>query len=83
MKKVIKFIKGFRKGMENFGSNLSIIVNSVLLLIVYIIGAGITSLFAKIFKKHFLELKPSDKSRSYWSDLDFKNKKLDDYYRQF
>ncbi len=77
------FFKGFKKGMSDFGQNITIIVNSILLTIVYIIGIGITSIIAKIFKKHFLDTKISKEKKSYWSELDLKKKPLDNYYRQF
>ena len=51
-----EFFIGFKIGMKNFGDNISIIINSVLLTIVYIIGVGITAFFARIKKKRFLEV---------------------------
>ncbi|MFH1770958.1 MAG: hypothetical protein ABH828_05390 [archaeon] len=77
------FIKGIQKGIEYFGHNISLIVSSVLLFIVYIVGIGITSIFAKIVSKHFLELKTSKKKKSYWVNLDLKKGEKDDYYRLF
>ena len=82
MKKIRLFIKGYKKGLEDFGGNISNIVNSVLLLIVYIIGVGITSIVAKIFKKNFLEMKIS-KKETYWNDIDLNKKSKEDYYKQF
>lgn len=78
-----QFLKGFRKGMHDFGQTLVIIINSSLLLIVYVIGVGLTSIFAKICGKHFLETKISRKKETYWSDLDLKRKDIESYYRQF
>jgi len=83
MNEIKKFSKGFAEGFKDFGNNISIIVNSVLLLIVYILGVGITSLIAKIFGKHFLEMKLSKKEKTYWSDLNLKKKPIEEYYRQF
>jgi hypothetical protein len=45
-------------------------------------AVGLTSIFAKIFKKHFLETK-LPKDATYWSDLNLKNKPIEKYYRQF
>jgi len=73
--------KSFKKGMKNFGDNMAIVVNSVLLSFVYIIGIGLTSIFAKLFGKKFLETKR--RSDSYWSDLNLKKKPIEEYYRQF
>ena len=76
-----KFFKAIKKGIANFGDHISVIVNSMLLTIVYIMGVGMTSLFAKLTKKHFLEVKLSHES--YWSDLNINKKPLKEYYRQF
>lgn len=76
-----QFFNGLKKGMKEFGHNIAIIVNSVLLTIVYFSGVGLTSLIAKATGKHFLETKA--KKGSYWHDLNLKKKTLDEYYRQF
>ena len=67
--------------MKGFGQNISMLVNTILLSVVYFIGVGLTFIFAKIFRKHFLELKL--KKDSYWSDLNLSKKKIEEYYRQF
>ena len=79
--KTHQFFKGFKKGMKNFGYNLALIVNTLLLTFVYVVGVGITSITAKIFRKHFLEMKLS-KNGTYWSDLNLRKKKMEEYYRQ-
>lgn len=78
-----KFFKGFKNGMEEFGHSISTIINSVLLSIVYLIGVGVTSIIAKVFGKHFLDRKISDKEKTYWSDFNLKKKPIEEYYRQF
>ena len=78
----LEFFKGFKKGFKDFGHNVSIIINSVLLAIVYFVGVGLTSLIAKVCGKHFLEMKLS-KNKTYWSDLNLKKKTIQEYYRQF
>ena len=98
MRGIKQFFMGFMKGMSNFGHNIALIINTILLAIVYLFAVGLTSIFAKIFKKHFLETKlskswKSEISRtpktkgfrvnSYWSDLNLKNKPIEKYYRQF
>ena len=42
------FFTGFKKGTKGFGHNISTLVNSTLLCIVYLLGAGLTSITAKI-----------------------------------
>lgn len=78
-----QFFRGFKKGVKNFGHSISIIINSVLLSLVYLIGVGITSIFAKLFGKHFLDTKISKKKETYWSDLNLKKRPIEKYYRQF
>ena len=51
------FFKGYKEGMKEFGETISIVVNSILLSVVYILGVGITKIFSKIKNKEFLELK--------------------------
>jgi hypothetical protein len=80
---IFGFIKGFQKGMKNFGNNIAGIINSVLLSIVYLLGVGLTAIIAKIVGKHFLETKISKKTMTYWSELNLKKKDLEKYYRSF
>ncbi len=83
MNSLKQFFKGFKTGMHNFGQIISIIITSVLLIIVYIAGVGLTSVVAKIFNKTFLDTKIDKKQESYWSDLSLKRKPIEEYYRQF
>lgn len=78
-----KFIEGFKEGQKEFGENIAIIVNSILLSIVYLLGFGLTSIFAKIFGKRFLELKQEENRESYWDELNLGKRPLEEYYRQF
>jgi hypothetical protein len=78
-----QFFSGFKKGLEGFGKNISLIVNSVLLTIVYLIGVGVTSIVAKLVGKHFLDKKMAKERSTYWSELDLKKKPIEEYYRQF
>lgn len=82
MRQFKQFFMGFKKGMGNFGSGIALLINAILLAFVYWIGVGLTSVIAKIFRKHFLELKLLKKG-TYWSDLNLKKKPLEEYYRQF
>ncbi|HLD41592.1 MAG TPA: hypothetical protein VJB06_01020 [archaeon] len=76
------FLEGFRKGFQEFGHNITLIINSTLLTPVYFLGVGLTSVIARLFGKKFLE-KYIKKKGSYWSDLNLKKKKMEDHYRQF
>lgn len=77
------FWNGFKKGQKDFGDNLATLVNSILLSLVYIVGFGLTFIFAKLFKKNFLELNLERNGKSYWKDLNLSRKPLEEYYRQF
>ena len=74
---------GLKKGARSFGETIAIIVNSFLLLLVYMVGVGLTSLIAKLAGKKFLETKPSRKEKSYWSGLNLKTRPIEEHYRQF
>lgn len=78
-----EFFKGFKIGQKKFGEDIAIIINSILLSFVYLIGVGLTSIFAKIFGKHFLDLKVDENKKTYWSELNLGKKPLEEYYRQF
>jgi len=83
MTSVKNFFRGFKEGFQFFSNNVRIIVNTILLSMVYFLGIGITSVIAKIFGKHFLNMKISKERKSYWSELDVKKRSLDKYYKQF
>jgi hypothetical protein len=75
------FIASFKKGMQGFGQTITTLVNSILLSAVYLVGVGITSIIAKVFRKKFFELKLK-KQESYWVTIKQKENK-ENYYRQF
>ena len=75
------FFNGLKEGMKEFGQNITIIVNSILLGIVYIIGVGPTSIVAKIFGKKFLQNNLEE--NTYWTDLNLEKETKEKYYRQF
>ena len=78
-----EFQKGLRKGFTEFGYNISLIVNTVLLTIVYVIGIGLSLIIAKMRGKQFLELELSKEQKTYWAELNLKKKSKEKYYRQF
>jgi cytochrome c biogenesis protein CcdA len=79
---ILQFWKGMREGMATFGQKIATLVNTTLLLIVYLLGTGVTAIIAKIFGKHFLEMK-THKKKTYWEKLDLKKGEIEEYYRQF
>jgi len=79
----MSFFKDFQEGMKTFGKLISSIVNSIILLGVYVLGIGLTSLFARLAGKKFLQTTLSQTRKTYWTDLHLKTKPLSEYYRQF
>ena len=63
MAKIKSFIHQLKKGQKEFGEDLAVIINSVVLSIVYLFGVGLTSLTAKIFRKKFLVWKQTKKQQ--------------------
>ncbi|GEM_PF-1331312 len=78
-----RIVSFFIRGLKKISRGLNFIINTALLLIVYIFGVGLTWLFAKILKKHFLEMQPSKNRQTYWSDAELRGSDVSDYYRQF
>lgn len=73
---------GFKNGIRAFGHNTALIINTLLLALVYFLGVGITSIIARIFGKHFLDMRLS-KNPTYWYDLNLRKKPIKEHYRQF
>ena len=59
------------------------VVNTILLSLVYFIGVGLTAIFAKIFRKNFLESGIDKQKSSYWTDLNLGKNTMEEYHRQF
>ena len=77
-----RFFHGFRRGLKETGSAIISIINSVLLTVVYLLGVGLPSLAARVFKKEFLETKTGHTS-TYWSELNLRKNPIEKYARQF
>lgn len=65
-----------------FSEFITSIINFIILVPVFFIGVGLTSLFSKIVGKHFLNLRIKEKE-SYWLDKNLTTQKLEKYYRMF
>ncbi len=76
------FFKGVKSGQKHYGESIGVIINSALLSAVYLIGVGLTSLFAKISGKHFLDLKTKNQN-TYWEELNLGKEDIEKYHRQF
>ena len=77
------FWRGFKEGSKRFSHVITGIINFVLLFLVYFVGVGVTSIFDKIFRKHFLNIKLKKDTISYWGPLNLSKKPIEEYYRQF
>jgi cytochrome c biogenesis protein CcdA len=77
-----KVILGIWGVFRKVGETVASIVNFIVLLIVYCIGIGITSLVMKTFGKKFLDLGTAQKD-SYWIKARVVKEPLSRYYRQF
>ncbi|MEM3122336.1 MAG: hypothetical protein QXH60_02760, partial [Candidatus Pacearchaeota archaeon] len=64
-----------------FGELISAIINFLLLSIVYFIGVGLTSIFARVFGKKFID--DNATKESYWEELNLTTQSFKEYYRQF
>ncbi len=60
---------------------IATLVNTIISLLIYFVGIGLTSLVAKAFGKNFLDYK--SEANSYWSELKLSNENIQSYYRQF
>lgn len=77
------FAIGLKEGFVSFGYLITNTINFILLLFVYFVGIGLTSIFAKIFGKHFLDMKISKGKATYWIDHKITKQKIGAYYRTF
>jgi len=79
----IKFIAGFRSGLKSYGHTISILINTVLLLVTYLVGVGITSIVARLVGKKFLDNKKKPRQQTFWIKTTMGTGSKKDYYRQF
>jgi large-conductance mechanosensitive channel len=77
------FFAGFKHGMQKFGQLIGQIVNFVLLISIYFIAIGLTSLMAKFSGKHFLDFEIKSEVETYWQDINLGKKPIEKYYKQF
>jgi len=81
MAKIKQMFDEFMGGSKMFGELMSAIVNLLLLSFVYFIGFGLTSIFAKISGKRFID--DLANKESYWEELNLTTQSFKEYYRQF
>ena len=71
-----------KKLLRIISRTLNKTINLILLFIVYFIGIGLTSIIAKIFNKHFLNVRNKN-GISYYTKIARKRQSAEDHYRQF
>lgn len=81
MAKIKLLFDEFMEGSKMFGELISSIINLLLLSIVYFIGVGLTSIFARVLGKKFINDKTT--KESYWEELNLTTQPFKEYYRQF
>ncbi|MAF37092.1 hypothetical protein CL622_08315 [archaeon] len=76
------FLIGIKDGIHAFGEAISLVVNTILLFVAYVVGIGFVAIIAKIKKKHFLRMEIEQTQSSYWEDIEQNNLSLKSCYRQ-
>ena len=77
-----KIWEGIKRVLEPFSKVMSSIINFILLSVAYFIGIGVVSMIAKIFGKHFLDIKTRNR-KSNWQAHKLEKEPLEKYYRTF
>ena len=75
-----QFVEGCRDGALRVGKNVALVVNTLLLVPVYFLGIGTSSLLVKLARKDPLGNRGED---SYWNDLALGKRPMEEYHRQF
>lgn len=83
MNKLNSFFKEFHKGQALFGETISTVVNSLLLSLVYFLGIGLTSIFAKFANRRFLDKETDLLKESYWEEFHFMKIEEGEHFRQY
>jgi hypothetical protein len=76
------FFRDFKVGFRSFGESIVTLINSLLLVIVYIFGVGISSLFMGKKRKQLLDMAIDKTCTTYWKTTPL-SKESDSHYRQF
>ena len=64
-------LKEFKSGFHAFGQSVNTVVSFIVMVFVYFIGIGATSVFGKIFRKRFLPIKCKNDPihQTFWFDI--------------
>ena len=72
------FFSDFHIGLQDFGGKANSVVVSIALIVVYILGVGVTWFFSKITGKSFLRIKQLGKSS--WVDVSRKKRNFEEMF---
>jgi len=78
-----QFLRGFKKGINEFELAIQSLVNIILLSFVYFFGVGLSFFLSKILGKTLIKKDILFDEKSYWDDLNLKSGEKEKYYRQF
>ncbi len=78
------FFKGLSSGFQEPGHFLARLINTLLLLIVFIFGVGPVALIARLRGKRYLGTTSFQQTvTTYWQDYSLDNKSKEDYTKLF
>ncbi len=78
------FFKGLGSGFQEPGHLLARLINTLLLLIVFVFGVGPVAIISRLRGKRYLATKSfSQTATTYWQDCSLENKSKEDYTKLF
>ena len=81
--RLVEFFSDLKQGQKEFGEDIAVIINSILLTMAYIFGIGFSFLISKLVNKNFLDVRIDKNKKTYWEDLNLDRQELNSYYKQF
>lgn len=79
---IFKILNVFKKVLKFIPDIIITSINSLILIAIYILFVGLTSIIAKIIGKTFLQLHQKE-TTSYWIQKEKTSIKIEDYYKQY
>jgi len=77
------FFSDARRGFEDFGKIITSVVNFFLLLLVYVLGVGMSAVITRISGKKVMDMTVDKSAKSYWKEYRHGTESKDGHYRQF
>ena len=76
------FLRDLKQGFASFGESIVTFINTVLLVIVYVFGVGVSALMMARKRKTLLDMKIDGSVETYWKTTPLA-KDMKSHYRQF